>query len=210
MRKFDTLEEMVDFAREARDNMRILEQDDPVMLLQRVYKLWWHWADLTIFIVHPTIPVIFPPVIWLPEEISGTTEQEFVYPIHDHGYKLCTSKAEEMFTAGDSMCKLFYTIEKMVTLLIDRLESSGETGTDMETEVQVAFAGHELSQRKAFESIINLKQNVVVTNFEPGSWGDRYLETIKKLADRGYGYPPEAPRDNYRLGYRQASVKSVR
>ena len=53
-------------------------------------------------------------------------------------------------------------------------------------------------QRNGFESIINLQYNVVVTNFDPGAWGDTYLQTVKRLADKGYGYPPEAPRDKYR------------
>ena len=44
------------------------------------------------------------------------------------------------------------TIEKMIFLLIERLKSGG---ISEETEVQVAFGGHELAQRKGFESIIN-------------------------------------------------------
>ena len=100
-----------------------------------------------------------------------------------------------MFIAGLSMCKLFYTIEKMIFLLVERLK---EGGTDKETEVEVAFDGHEVAQRKCFDSVINLNYNVVVTNFDPGLWGERYLATTKRLAELGYGYPPEAPRDVYR------------
>ena len=103
-----------------------------------------------------------------------------------------------MYSAGMSMCKLFYTIEKMIYLLIERLKTSG---VDAETEVQVAFGGHEIAQRKAFESIINLTYNVVATNFDPGVWGERYLQTVKRLADKGYGYPSEAPRDNFRKSH---------
>lgn len=169
--------------------------DDAVTLIEKVYQLWWRWADFQLFIVNPTIDVISPPIIILPERLQDGDELEFVYTIHDHGYKLSTSKSEDMYSAGMSMCKLYFTIEKMIFLLVERLKSGG-TGT--ETEVQVAFGGHELAQRKGFESIINLSYNVVVTNFDPGSWGERYLQIVKRLADKGYGYPPEAPRDTYR------------
>ena len=181
-------------AEEAR-RYSLLMEDDPVVVVERLYKLWWHWADFSLFIINPTIEVITPPIIIYPAVLPDTEELEFVYPLHDYGYKLMTSKAEDMFTAGMSMCKLYYTIEKMIFLLVERLKSGG---ISTEMEVQVAFGGHELAQRKAFESVINLSYNVIVTNFEPGNWGERYLETVKYLSDKGYGYPPETPRDNYR------------
>jgi hypothetical protein len=181
-------------AAEARQQTLLLE-DDPVTLLERVYQLWWHWADFSLFVIDPTINAISPPNIIAPELIPGTSDYEFVYPIIDHGYKLMTSKAPEMFVAGMSMCRLYFTIEKMMFLLIERLKNAG-IATD--TEVQIAFGGHQLAQRKAFESVINLQYNVIVTNFEPGEWGDRYLEIVKRLSDKGYGYPSETPRDNYR------------
>ena len=181
-------------AEEAR-RYSLLMEDDPVVVVERLYKLWWHWADYSLFIINPTIEVITPPIIIYPAVLPDTEELEFVYPLHDYGYKLMTSKAEDMFTAGMSMCKLYYTIEKMIFLLVERLKSGG---ISTEMEVQVAFGGHELAQRKAFESVINLSYNVIVTNFEPGNWGERYLETVKYLSDKGYGYPPETPRDNYR------------
>ncbi|KTD28061.1 MULTISPECIES: hypothetical protein [Legionella] len=166
--------------------------DDPVALVERVYQLWWHWANFELYVVSPSIPPVFPPIIIEPEVISGSNEKEFVYNIHDHGFKLTTSKGEDMYTCGMSMCKLFNTIEKMIHLLIERLKSGG---IDEETEVQVAFGGHMIAQRKAFESVINLTYNVVVTNFDPGEWGENYLRIVKRLADKGYGYPPPAPRE---------------
>ncbi|KTC87930.1 MULTISPECIES: hypothetical protein [Legionella] len=166
--------------------------DDPVAIVERVYQLWWHWANFELYIVTPSITPISPPIILEPEILPGTNEREFVYNIDDHGFKLVTSKGEDMYTSGMSMCKLFNTIEKMIYLLIERLRSGG---VDEETEVQVAFGGHILAQRKAFESIINLTYNVVVTNFDPGDWGENYLQIVKRLADRGYGYPSPAPRD---------------
>jgi hypothetical protein len=47
---------------------------------------------------------------------------------------------------------------------------------------------------------------VAMTNFDPGPWGERYLEMVKRLADKGYGYPPESPRDIYRHPHAPAST----
>lgn len=188
-------QDFVKMAEEARRAVLIENADDPGVIIERVYQLWIRWANFELIVVNPIWEVISPPLIIGPELISGTDEYEFVYNIHDHGYKLTTSKASEMFSAGLSMCKMYYTIEKMIYILVERLKSGGTT---TEVEVQVAFGGHELAQRKAFESIINLSYNVVVTNFDPGLWGEHYLATVKRLADKGYGYPPESPRDIYR------------
>ncbi len=187
-----------DFSQLAEDARQhtLLMNDDILTVIAKIYQIWWHWAEFTIFIVSPSIDRITPPLIIQPAIIPNSTEHEHVYPIHDHGYKFTTSKAPEMFTAGMSMCKLYNTIEKIIVLLIERLR---DLGVDQTTEVQIAFGGHELAQRKAFESVINLTYNVLVTNYEPGNWGDKYLEIVKKLADLGYGYPPGAPRDSYRM-----------
>lgn len=187
------------------DLAKFMEEDlnDPVKMVERVWLIWAHWADFQLYIVYPHIDIISPPIIIPPETVPGTSELEFVYPILDYGYKLATSKAEEMFSSGFSMCKLYFTIEKMISILIERLRSGG---IDDETEVQVAFGGHQLAQRKAFESIINLKFNVIVTNFDPGAWGERYLQTVKRIAAKGYGYPLEAPRDVYKQSHGTSSV----
>lgn len=172
--------------------------DNPVSIIERIYQIWWHWADFHLYVITPYIAPVSPPTFILPESVNNSDELEFVYPILDAGSSLSTSKAKEMFSAGMSMFKLYNTIEKMISILIDRLKAEGVTP---ETEVQVAFGGHQLAQRKAFESIISLSYNVVVTNFDPGSWGENYLRNVKVLADKGYGYPPEAPRDRYKLSY---------
>ncbi len=177
--------------------------NNPITLMERVYQIWWHWADFHLYVTSPHIDSILPPIIIKPEYIANTDELEFVYDIHDFGSRLSTSKSADMFEAGMSMCKLFYTIEKMISILVERLKSGGVTAED---EVQVAFGGHELSQRKAFESIINLSYNVVVTNFEPGQWGERYLQNVKRIADKGYGYPSEAPRDTYKQTHSSSSA----
>lgn len=157
--------------------------------------LAWRWSYFQIHIVNPHIPEIVPPVIHHPEKLVDGEGIEFVYPIFDYGFILSASKGEDMVSAGMSMCKLFYTVEKMVFLLTERLKTGG-ISTD--TEVEVAFAGYIAAQRKGFESIINLGYNVVVTNFDPGSWGEKFLTIVKNLADKGYGYPAESPRDIYR------------
>lgn len=173
----------------------LLEASRLVDTAEMAYRMEWRWAYFELYVVTPAIQPINPPLLILPDHLVDGAGMEFVYPILDYGFKMATSKADEMMSSGMSMCKLFYTIEKMIFLLVDRLKSGG-VGTD--TEVQVAFSGFIMAQRKAFESIINLSYNVVVTNFEPGDWGEKYLRVIKHLADKGYGYPPEAPRDVFR------------
>ena len=178
------------------------EADRLVDTAEIAYSLEWRWASFELYIISPVIQAIEPAVIIPAGPLIEGAGLEFVYPIHDYGYKLSTSKAEDMVSSGMSMCKLFYTVEKMIFLFVERLKAGG-VGTD--TEVQVAFSGFVLGQRKAFESIINLNYNVVVTNFEPGEWGEQYLQTIKRLADKGFGYPPEAPRDIFRHAHTSGS-----
>lgn len=200
----DSIEQLPDDILQAlqKERARLYNDDDGdlLALTANVYLLWWLWADFELVIINPKFPEIEPPHIimpeTLPEKLSDSSQIEFVYPIHDHGYKLSTSKGTEMYLSGMSMCKLYFTIEKMIFLLIERLKAGG---ISTETEVQIAFGGHELAQRKAFESVINLSYNVVVTNFDPGSWGERYLQVVKRLSDKGYGYPAAAPRDIYRI-----------
>ena len=178
-----------------------LDEDNLLQQVAGVFLLWWHWAYFEITVTSPNFPSYHPPKIVHPELISGTDEYEFVYDICDGGYTLSTSKGEEMYSVGMSMCKMFYTIEKMIHILVKRIK---DEGSSTETEVQVTFDGHLLAQRKAFESIINLNYNVVVTNFDPGVWGERYLEIVKRLSERGYGYPSEAPREIYKINKRSS------
>jgi hypothetical protein len=103
----EELEKFMDEQRQA-----LLEADDPIAMIENVYLLWWHWADFHLYIVSPAIEKVSPPIVIPPKQLPDSEDIEFVYTIHDHGYKLSTSKSEEMFSAGMSMCKLFYTIEK--------------------------------------------------------------------------------------------------
>ena len=191
---------------ESRKLQILADLNDPVILVERVYQLWWNWADFHLYVISPYIESISPPIIIEPEQISNH-EKEYVYHILDRGDKLSTSKSEDMFNAGKSMCKLFFTVEKMINILIERLKSGG---IDTETEVQIAFGGHQIAQRKAFESVINLSYNVVVTNFDPGKWGEDYLQTVKRIADKGFGYPSETPRQPYKHAYGSAAASNVR
>lgn len=196
----ETAEELVEDPEPLNETGRLIDN------AEMAYRLGWRWASFELYVISPVIHPIVPPLFIAPDPLVDDVGLEFVYPIHDYGFKMSTSKADDMLSSGMSMCKLFYTIEKMLFLFIERLKSGGTT-TD--TEVQVAFSGFILAQRKAFESIINLSYNVVVTNFEPGEWGEKYLQIIKRLADKGFGYPPEAPRDIYRHGH-HSSGASVR
>ncbi len=179
----------------SRDIFAIENDEELLNRIAGVYQIWSNWAHFELKIISPYVTPLEASEVILPEQLSGSEDFEFVYPISDYGDRLVSSKAPEMYSVGMSMCKLFYTIEKMVGILIERLKQDGVSN---EEEIQVAFDGHLLAQRKAFESVINLNYNVVVTNFDPGAWGERYLSIVKRLAETGYGYPSEAPRDVYR------------
>jgi hypothetical protein len=190
-------------------NLFVVEDDIALLSgVSGVYQLWGNWAYFELIINSPIIDELVPAVIIEPAIVDNDTF-EFVYPIVDFGNKLITSKGEDMYSVGTSMCKLYYTIEKMIGILMDRVKSSGGGNEELK-EVLVEFDGNQLAQRKAFESIINLNHNVVVSNFDPGTWGEKYLATIKRLADKGYGYPSEAPRDIYKMTGKYVSGKSGR
>lgn len=162
-------------------------------LLAYLEYLWMIWADFSISITSPLIEPISPPIV-IPPLVNEEGKKERVFCINDEGFRLSTSRGEEAYSLGQSMFKYFNTIEKMIKLLVERLKTGG---IDKETEVRVAFFGFELGQRKAFESILNLEENVVVTNYDPGEWGDRYMKNILELAERGYGLPPSSPRTKF-------------
>lgn len=181
-----------DFENMVPDLDSILNDNSIVLTAEAIEKLERNWANFELEITDPWIEPINPPLVIEPELIDG--EYEFVYSIHDHGNKLSVSKSEDMFSAGMSMCKLYYTIEKIIYLLIERLKSGG---VDSETEVRVDLNGNILAVRKGFEAIINLDYNVVVSNFEPGEWGERFLVIMKNISEK-YGFLPGAPRQPYR------------
>lgn len=177
--------------------------DGDIGLTERMYilnQMWWRWADFHLYILSPLATSVQDPQVLTAQTIPETEETEFVYPIIDYGDHYSTSKAMDAMSSGMSMWRLYCTIEKIIGLLVGRLI---EKNIAPETEIQVAFGGYELAQRKGFESIINLSYNVVVSNFDPDAnekWGTRYLQNVKNLAEKGYGYPPAAPRTPYRRG----------
>lgn len=197
----DSEKDLTQFSEKAQQRIMDEAENYPIEIVERVYQLWWHWADFELFIIKPSLELISPPIIHKPERLHDSGDQhlalEPVYDIHDYGHKLITSKGVDMYAAGMSMFRLYNTIEKMIFLLIERLRSGGIAAGQ---EVQIAFGGHELAQRKCFECVINLPDddNVIVVNFDPGKWGERYLLNVKRIADKGYGYPSETPRDRYR------------
>jgi hypothetical protein len=167
-----------------------LLQDDDLFLIHILSDIIAQkWAYVAIKIISPHILAIDPAKKIPPEN------NEFVYSITDFGDCLVTSKAEEMHNSGFSMCKLHSTIEKMICILIDRIrDEGGVMQGDTETEIQVEIDGYITAKRKCFEIIINLQENLVVNNFDPGVWGDDYLKNIKRLIEKGFGYPLPAPR----------------
>ena len=196
----------VTFDQSKTDNKYIPYTDDEILEKNAsVYQLYWRWSNFELKITEPnTFDIISPPNIIMPAVIDGTSDLEFVYPIHDFGNMLSTSKGDDLYESGMSMCKLFFTIEKMIYLLVQKIDAGG---IDKTTNVHVEFDGHELSQRKAFESVINLSYNVVVTNFDPGSWGDKYLNMVKSIGERGYSYPEKSPRyESYHRSFSSGST----
>jgi len=152
------------------------------------------------------------PVIFAPLGVDGNPEEaEFVYPIYDFGDRLIASKGTESLFGGQSMIKMFYTIDKMISIWYEKIkqkdESGGKKGKGGSGEVKVYLDGFELCLRKAFEVIINLADNWIVMNYDPGEWGNRYLDILQKLNEKGYSYPPPAPRDYYRYGVHGKKTK---
>lgn len=172
-----------------------LNLTDPIGRVEILYQLWRSYADFHIYLVKPALAPISPPLVIPPEPLSEGEGLEKVYTIYDFGFKLSTSKAEDMYSSGMSMYRMYNTIEKMIAILVDRVMS--QDGITSETEVQISFVGHELCQRKGFEVTINLPHNFVVTNFDPGEWGNWYLKMVKSMGER-FGYPSQSPRDTYK------------
>jgi hypothetical protein len=188
--EIDTLKQEVQEAEGAVNNFDTMDEED---LLDYLYYIWMIWGDFQLYIIEPLVEPIFPPVVIPPKKLEDGTI-EYVFNIHDEGFRLSTSRGQEGIALGNSMLKFYNTIEKMVAVLVERLKTGG---IDDETEVRVAFYGHELGQRKAFESILNLQENVVVTNFDAGDWGERFMNTVLTLVERGYGAPHTSPRKKY-------------
>ena len=192
----ESLEQLQQRAKNAQETVFGSFDNDPVSRIVALESVNAYRAWFSIHVLTPYIEPITPPIVHQPDSLEDAEQEaEFVYPIVDSGDVLATSKAQEMFSAGYSMCKLYYTIEKMIWLLMERLETGGISAED---EVQIAFQGYHAALRYAFASVINLQSNVIVANYDPGSWGEDYLDTVNRLAEKGYGYPDASPRDIFR------------
>ncbi len=173
-----------------------------IALQQGILYLQQTHAYFELRIEHPSFVLTEQPVIIKPAPLEDDKHQvEHVYSIFDFGDRLITSKVTEHQIENLSMLKMFYTIEKMVFIMhdkISKIDSGGSTSDDKQNEFMFYLDGHILCLRKAFEVIINLPDNWLVMNFEPGEWGNSYISALQRLREQGYQYPPPAPRDIYR------------
>ena len=167
---------------------------DPLLIMDRFYHLWREWADFHIYMIEPIVSAT-QPVMIEPALLEDSGAVEFVYPIQDAGNRLSTSKGVEMYTAGMSMSRLFNTIEKMFAILIERLEAQGAT---VDTDIRIAFGGHQIAQRKGFEVSLNLEHQVIVVNFDEEDWPKRHIAVLKNLVKKGFKAPTKAPRYSFR------------
>lgn len=164
------------------------------------------YASLEIRIDDPRFALTEEPVVIKPAPLEDDPNQlEFVYTILDYGDRLMASKQSENQIEDLSMLRMYYTIEKMICVMSEKLHKIEPTkNEDLEKEILFYLEGHQLCMRKAFEVIINLPDNWVVMNFDPGTWGNNYLATLQRLRDKNFDYPPPAPRDYFR--YRQGKL----
>ena len=132
------------------------------------------------------IPVVHP------------SDKDFTYPIFDYGNILISSKGLENLISGQSMMKMNYTIDKMISILYAKFKEKETQSGETRAEVRLIVDGFELCVRKVFESIINLPDNWVIANYDPGEWGNSYLKSLKKMSEKGYPYPPPSPRDYFK------------
>jgi hypothetical protein len=180
--------------------------DDPLEPIQGMVYLKQTLAYIEIRVEDEAFVFNEQAQIFAPQAIAeNPDEKEFVYPIYDFGDRLIASKATESLFAGQSMIKMFYTIDKMISIWYEKIkqkdeEERGKKGKGGTGEVKIYLDGFDLCLRKAFEVIINLSDNWVVMNYDPGEWANRYLEILQKLNNQGFAYPPPAPRDYYRHG----------
>ncbi|KTD02359.1 virulence protein [Legionella geestiana] len=183
------------------DNQLLMDGAETTNPEEDARQLEWRWASFALEVPQLALPPETPPVIVQPEQLTADA-YEFVYPIRrsvseSGGMLLETSKGADMFHVGMSMCRLFMTIEKMFSHVIESLEAQNIAPDE---EVQVILYGDERAKRKGFEVLINCSRNLI-SDFDPGAWGSLYLQLVKTHAAMGKGYPPESPRDTFRQVY---------
>ena len=161
---------------------------EQIAQLEDVYYLYICWGDFHLTITKPYFDEQLPPTVIPPAVDKKTKQLEDVYPIVDYGNRFSTSPGEELAIGGRATGKLLNTVEKIISLAIARAKQGS---SDPVPEIRVAFLGLDIAQRKAYKLCMDAVENVLVTNFEPGEWGERFLKSTKELLDRGY--PPIKP-----------------
>ena len=156
--------------------------------------LWAIYANFEIMISSPYIDTKKPPVIISPAYDTEQKVYESVYPIFDHGYSFSTARGEDAAMGTTAMGKLYRTIQKMIHLVIKRLEEhAGQEGEQFNPhdEVKLALFGYELGRRKAFALIMDLDVNISIVNFDPRIWGEKFITNLKHMIASGYGCPSD-------------------
>ncbi len=160
---------------------------DDITMMNAIYYIWAQWIDFHIYILTPLIDPQFPPKIIEPGVDKKTQKPEHVFPIFDYGNRLSASVGKDLPSGTRSTGKMLNTVKKMIEILLEKVKQSlGTQQLEPETEIQLAFDGHELSQRMAFKDCIMRPEHLVITNFEPGAWGELQLRTMEELARKGY------------------------
>lgn len=154
--------------------------------------LWAVYANFEIMIVSPFIETKKTPTIIKPDYDKEKQTYESVYLIADHGYAFRTARGSESSEGTTAMGKMYRTIQKIIRLVIKRLEEHAveDGGTfDPQTEVKLALFGYELSRRKSFALIMDLDVNINIVNFDPRVWGERFIANLKYMITSGHGCP---------------------
>ena len=168
------------------------------------------YADIEIQVASEEFKFQEKPSIYKPEPtIEDEKVKEFVYDIFDFGDRLVASKYDETQPLDANMLKMYFTIEKMITIWSEKIKAVNDKLDEPINDWVFLIEGHELCKRKVFEVVINNLDNWVIMNFDPGNWGNTFLNGLKLLNDKQFPYPPPSPRDFYRhkLGEPSISVK---
>jgi len=176
-------------------NPPLIKEFDEISLSKAIAYLNQARAFFEIRIEHEHFKLQDEPNIILPAPLEDDPNLlEHVYSIYDYGDRLVTAKQSEAEINQQSMLKMYYTIEKMIAIWNEKIHSANASSDELFFYID----GHVFCLRKAFEVIINLTDNWLIMNFDPGEWGNNYLATLQRLRKKDFSYPPPAPRDVYR------------
>ena len=177
---------------QAFEGVRDVEAAYDIDLMQNIYYIWLLWIDFHLYINSPYVPPTYPPKVIKSGELSEN-ENEQVYTIYDYGDHFSTSVGDSLAKGTRATGKMLNTVIKMMRLMIERVKEvdqevgQGEAGDEM--AIRVAFDGHEIAQRMAFKQCVMHDMNILVTNFDPGEWGERQLRTIWIISPTKVIYP---------------------